>query len=351
MFENNSTSFRSSRNSSDATATHASGNATTPTATSASTASTASTASSVGNAASERDPEVSESPSNPQNIDSSSTNTTSDNIDSPTDASTPLTATSTTATVSPSPRPPPDDTVDYTGRRVRIPLDNGGIIIGTVLPRGVETGSNKTLWHVRRTNGVSSDYYTSELVPMLVPDESNAAPVIDAPISAPDVLPSMSHLYKEREDVKIKCLNPNAKSTKPRGNTSKPSKSSLRFEKYKNATTIGEYKRLGGTSGDFINDMSPTRRIFTFSDPEMERQHLQWLDDGGDVPIYYVHRAVESAFTATLNHPAIKEAILHAPINQCQIESTADKLKAMAYRFEHDSSVYNINHFFDLDDI
>ena len=351
VFENNSTSFRSSRNSSDATATHASGNATTPTATSASTASTASTASSVGNAASERDPEVSESPSNPQNIDSSSTNTTSDNIDSPTDVSTPLTATSTTATVPPSPRPPPDDTVDYAGRRVRIPLDNGGIIIGTVLTRGVETGTNKTLWHVRRTNGVSSDYYTSELVPMLVPDESDAAPVIDAPITAPDVLPSMSHLYKERDDVKIKCLNPNAKSTKPRGNTSKPSKSSLRFEKYKNATTIGEYKRLGGTSGDFINDMSPTRRIFTFSDPEMERQHLQWLDDGGDVPIYYVHRAVEAAFTTTLNHPAIKEAILHAPINQCQIDSTADKLKAMAYRFAHDPTVYNINHFFDLDDI
>ena len=214
---------------------------------------------------------------------------------------------------------------NYIGRRVLIP-DGNAIISGTVLAKGTEVGTGRTLWNVRRSTGASEDFYTEELVPLLV-DDTPAAPTVDSPIDAPDVLPSLSQLYK-RDDVAIKLLKPNAKQSKRNGS---PSKSFVRWEKYKHAKTVGEYKQLGGTSADFINDFAPQRRYFTFADPELERQHLRWLDDGGDVPVFFVHKAVEKAFARTLNHPAVMEAILRSPSNVTSVEG-ANKLKYFAYR-------------------
>ena len=234
--------------------------------------------------------------------------------------------------VAPPPPPMPTPEVDYVGRRVLRPSDNrdGAILHGTVLSKGVETGTGKTLWYVRLSTGAGVDLYTEELLPVLI-DDTAAAPTVDAPIAPPDVLPSLSQLYK-RDDVGIRLLKPNAKTSSARkGNAGQPSKSSQRWERYKHATTVGEYKRLGGTSADFINDFAPQRRYFTFTDPELERQHLKWLDDGGDVPVFFVHKAVEQAFSRTLNHPAVMEAILNSPSNFTSIEG-ANKLKYFAYR-------------------
>ena len=105
--------------------------------------------------------------------------------------------------------------------------------------RGYETGTGKELWHVRFTDGTTQDFYVSELLPLLQPEDSDSDPVQDAEIPAPDVLPGLSHLYRDRGDVGIKCLRPDAKSMKPRKH-GQPSRSSLRFSKYKNATTIAE---------------------------------------------------------------------------------------------------------------
>ena len=129
--------------------------------------------------------------------------------------------------------------------------------------------------------------------------------VVNASIPPPDVLPSLSSLWRDKA-TGIRLLKPTAKRKMQSGQVSK---SWLRWEKYKHATTVGEYEQLGGTSADFLNDFAPDKRYFTFTDKNLERLHLKWLEDGGDVPVFFVHKTVDKAIRRTMDHPAVKEAI------------------------------------------
>ena len=192
--------------------------------------------------------------------------------------------------------------------------------------------------------GTSPDRPTSTITPQVTNDVTqpatqpnateqtapeNGAPVLDADIEEPDALPSLSDLFKS-DDVEIERLvGPNAKQKMRAG---KITSSWPRWEKYREAKTIGEYKRLGGTSADFRNDFSPTRRFFTFKDPRLRRQHLAWLDDGGELPAFYVAEAIEAA----LNHPVFQDVILRLDANALLDLEGDDKLGQAVYKSMRD---------------
>ena len=197
----------------------------------------------------------------------------------------------------------------YTGRRVRKTFA-GRTYTGVVGRRYTDVkdaGGNaldKPVWNIRYEDGDREDLTEHELVPILLPDDAALSPVLDAPIPQADELPSLSDLFK-RDNVKITL---HGKALSQSQVKHKGSAAAARWNSYRRATTVGEYKRLGGTSADFLWDLHPTRRFFTFVDPELARLHLKFadsrLDDGGVF-------SCDDKFSGTLsklsltNHPAV----------------------------------------------
>ena len=227
----------------------------------------------------------------------------------------------------PEPLPTPDT---YIGRRCTRIFD-GKVFDAVVISKGVEKRTGRTLWHIRHTaDGDEEDLYTEELIPCLKDDTAAVAAAIPdgTDVPAPDELPSLSSLFK-RNEIGIKLLKPDAKMKTRNG---QPSRSYTRWEKYKHAKTIGEFKSLGGTSADFINDFGPTRRYFTFTDADMARQHLKWLDDGGELPAFYVNQVVQKATHSLYQHPAVMDAILRLDANAVMGLDGPNRLAGAAYK-------------------
>ena len=279
-------------------------------------------------------------------LPSPSPNDINANLDGTADDTSPLTTTGDAPddprvdppVVSPPTQPTAAPPESYIGRRCTRIFD-GKVYDAVVLAKGVEKGTGRTLWRIRHTrDNDQEDLYTEELIPCLKHNDAAAA-LNNAPegaaatgrladIAPPDEMPSLSSLFK-RNDVAIKLLKPDAKLPLRNG---KPSKSYGRWSKYKHATTVGEYKALGGTSADFLNDFNPVKRYFTFADADLYRQHLKWCDDGGELPAIYVQQQVDKTLKKLYKHPAVVDTMLRLDANALLGLEGPNRLAGAAYK-------------------